>query len=131
MKEIIKNIGTQLKGIVNYRFLRWKGKAEYPYFVGELYGDGSPDESGETEYSFLLTGFYRGEDEIALYEAAERITKCFPSGTGKLLSCGDGMILASAQSVAGGIPDGADEELTKLQITLQVKCWKGKGNGTN
>ena len=49
MREIIKNIGDKLKEIVNYRFLRWKGKLKYPYFVGELYQDDRGDESGETE----------------------------------------------------------------------------------
>ena len=73
MREIIKNVGDKLKEIVNYRFLRWKGKLKYPYFVGELYQDDSGDESGETGYSFLLTGFYRGEDVIQLYDAAEKI----------------------------------------------------------
>ncbi|MCM1304570.1 MAG: hypothetical protein NC305_13310 [Lachnospiraceae bacterium] len=125
MKEIIKNVGSELKKIVNYRFLRWKGNAKYPYFVGELYGDGSGDESGETGYSFLLTGFYRGEDEISLYDAAERIMKRFPADTGSLILCRDGGMLVSVQSMDGDIPD-TDEELVRLQITLQVKRWKGK-----
>lgn len=126
MKEIIKCVGSELKEIVNYRFLRWKGKAAYPYFVGELIGAGSVDESGEAEYSFLLTGFYRGEDEISLYDAAERIEECFPAGTGKLLSCRNGGMLVSVQSMTGDLPDDTDAELAKLQITLQVKRWKGK-----
>lgn len=131
MKEIIKVVGSELKKIVNYRFLRWKGKAVYPYFVGELYGNGSTDESGETEYTFLLTGFYRGEDEISLYDAAERIGECFPAGTGKLLHCGDGGMLVSVQTITGELPDDTDAELEKLQITLLVKRWKGKENGIN
>lgn len=129
MKEIIKGIGSELKKIVNYRFLRWKGKADYPYFVGELYGNGSVDESGEEEYTFLLTGFYRGEDEISLYDAAERISECFPAGTGKLLHCKNGGMLVSVQSMTGDLPDDTDAELEKLQITLAVKRWKGKKYG--
>lgn len=126
MKEIIKSVGSELKEIVNYRFLRWKGKAAYPYFVGELYGNGSTDESGEEEYTFLLTGFYRGDDEISLYDAAERIEECFPAGTGKLLHCRDGGMLVSVRSMTGDLPDNTDAELEKLQITLQIKRWKGK-----
>lgn len=125
MKEIIRCVGSELKGIVNYRFLRWKGKTVYPYFVGELYGDGSPDESGEAGYGFLLTGFYRGEDEMELYEAADQIMECFPSDTGRLIRCRDGGMLVSVQSVEGDLPD-TDAELARLQITLQVKRWKGK-----
>lgn len=125
MKEVIKCVGSELKRIVNYRFLRWKGKAAYPYFVGELYGDGAPDESGEAGYTFLLTGFYRGENEIALYDAAEQIMGCFPPDTGKLLRCRNGGMLVSAQSMTGGISDETDAELVKLQITLQIKRWKG------
>lgn len=125
MKEIIRCVGLELRRIVNYRFLRWKGKAVYPYFVGQLYGDGSPDESGEAEYVFFLDGFYRGEDEMALYEAADRIVECFPSDAGMLICCRDGGMLVSTQSVEGDIPD-TDAELTRLQITLQVKRWKGR-----
>lgn len=125
MREIIRNVGRELDKVVNYRFLRWKGNAKYPYFVGELYGDGSVDESGEEGYSFLLTGFYRGENEIELYEAAERILEAFPAGTGRLIGCRDGGMLVAMQSMDGEIPDGTDAELTRLQITLQVKRWKG------
>lgn len=128
MKEVIKGIGSEVKKIVNYRFLRWKGKAVYPYFVGEVYANGSTDESGEEEYTFLLTGFYRGEDEISLYDAADRIAECFPAGTGKLLLCRDGGMLVSCQSMEGELPD-TDTELVKLQITLGCKRWKGKKNG--
>lgn len=126
MREIISNIGNELNKIVNYRFLRWKGKAKYPYFVGELYGDGSGDESGEAGYGFLLTGFYRGENEIELYEAAERILEAFPADTGRLIPCRDGGMLVSMQSMDGDIPDDTDAELTRIQITLQVKRWKGR-----
>ncbi|MCM1057731.1 MAG: hypothetical protein NC517_09000 [Firmicutes bacterium] len=127
MREIIKNVGSVLKNIVNYRFLRWKGKVKYPYFVGELYGNGSSDESGEEEYSFLLTGFYRGEDEIALYEAAEQIQEVFPA-TGRLMTCRDGGMLVCTQSMTGELSDDTDAELTRLQITLQIKRWKGRGH---
>ncbi|MCM1193337.1 MAG: hypothetical protein NC123_16445 [Butyrivibrio sp.] len=127
MREIIKYVGSELENIVNYRFLRWKGKAKYPYFVGELYGNGSSDESGEEEYSFLLTGFYRGENEIALYEAAERIQKVFPADTGRLITCGDGGMLICTQAMTGELSDDTDAELTRLQITLQIKRWKGRG----
>lgn len=126
MKEVIRNVGSILKEIVNYRFLRWKGEVKYPYFIGELFCAGSQDESGETEYSFLLTGFYRGENEIALYEAAERIEGAFPADTGRLVICRDGGMLVSLQSIEGDIPDDTDAEITKLQITLQVKRWKGR-----
>lgn len=125
MKEIIKCVGTKLREIVNYRFLRWKGKTAYPYFVGELYGNGSADESGEAEYTLLITGFYRGEDEISLYEAAERIERCFPADTGTLLACKDGGMLIFVQTITGELPDDTDAELVKLQITLLIKRWKG------
>ncbi len=128
MKEIIKKVGSELKRIVNYRFLRWKGTAKYPYFVGELYREGSADESGEEEYSFLLTGFYRGENEMDLYEAAEQVQEVFPAGTGRLIACRDGGMLVSTQTMTGDLPDDADAELTKLQITLQIKRWKGMGH---
>ncbi len=126
MKEIIKNVGKKLKEAVNYRFLRWRGDPEYPYFIGELYGDGGGDESGESEYSFLITGFYRGDNEICLYEAAEKIIEIFPEDTGCLIGCRDGGMLVSFDSMNGDVPD-MDTELAKIQITLKVKRWKGKG----
>lgn len=126
MKEIIRNIGDKLKEIVDYRFLRWKGKLKYPYFVGELYSDGNSDGSGESEYSFLLTGFYRGEDVIQLYEVAEKIEAVFPEDTGCLIVCRNGGMLISWDGMLSELPD-TDTELTKIQITLKVKRWKGKG----
>lgn len=126
MREIIKNIGDKLKEIVNYRFLRWKGKLKYPYFVGELYQDDRGDESGETGYSFLLTGFYRGEDVMQLYDAAEKIEATFPKDTGSLIECRNGWMLVFWDTMLTEIPD-TDTELIKIQITLKVKRWKGKG----
>lgn len=126
MREIIKNVGNRLKEIVNYRFLEWKDKAEYPYFVGAIYGDGSGDESGGSEYSFLITGFYRGDDVICLYGDAEKIAEAFPEDAGCLIQCRNGGMLVSWDSMIADIPD-TDTELTKIQITLKVKRWKGKG----
>lgn len=126
MKEIIRNIGKKLKETVNYRFLDWKGRTEFPYFIGELWGDGCGDESGESEYRFLVTGFYRGEDMICLYDAAERIRETFPEDTGCLIRCRNDMLLVSWDSMIPDIPD-AEAELTKIQITLKVKRWKGRG----
>ena len=125
MKEIIRIVRDQMKGIVNYRFLRWKGKTEYPYFIGELHGDGGGDESGESEYYFLLTGFYRGEDVISLYDAAVRIEEVFPEDTGTLFRCRNGSLLISWDSMIPDLPD-TDTELTKIQIMLKVKRWKGR-----
>lgn len=126
MKEIIRNVRERLSGIVNYRFLRWKGKAKYPYFVGELYSSGNGDESGESEYSFLLTGFYRGEDVICLYDAVEKIEAVFPEDTGCLIECRDGGMLISWDTMLANLPD-TDTELTRIQITLKVKRWRGRG----
>jgi len=126
MKEIIKNIGALLAEEINYRYLRWRGKAQYPYFVGELYKDGTGDESGEAGYRFLLTGFYRGEDDIRLYDAAERVLGLFPEDTGRLIQCRDGCMLVSAGDVLTDLPTDGDIELSKIQITLEVRRWKGK-----
>lgn len=126
MKEIIRTVNDQLKGIVNYRFQKWKGKAEYPYFIGTLQEDGGGDESGESEYYFLLTGFYRGEDDMFLYDAAEKIKEIFPKDIGSLFRCKSSSLLIAWDSILPDLPD-TDTELTKIQITLKVKRWKGKG----
>ncbi len=127
MKEIIKNVGVLLSEQVNYRYLRWRGKTKYPYFVGELYKDGTGDESGESGFRLLLTGFYRGEDEIQLLEAADRILEMFPEASGRVIQCRDGGMLVSTGDVITDIPTDADTELTKMQITLEIRRWKGKG----
>lgn len=127
MREIIKNVGALLSKQVNYRYLRWRGKAKYPYFIGELYKDGTGDESGESGYRLLLTGFYRGDDEIKLFEAADRVLEMFPEDTGRLVRCRDGLMLISAGDVLTDIPTDSDMELSKIQITLEIRRWKGKG----
>lgn len=125
MKEVIRVVNDLLKNEVNYRFQRWKGEPEYPYFIGTLQEEGGSDESGESEYDFLLTGFYWGEDDICLYDAAETIKDIFPEDTGRLVRCRKGSLLIAWDSILSDIPD-TDTELTKIQITLKVKRWKGR-----
>lgn len=127
MREIIKKVGKILAEVVNYRFLRWKGDPEYPYFIGELYGVGGIDESGETEYRMLLTGFYRGDDEMQLYEEAEQVAEMFPEDTGRLIRCRGGAMIVSTGEILTDLPADIETELTKIQITLEVKRWKGRG----
>lgn len=127
MTEIVKKIGELLSGENNYRFLRWKGKPKYPYFIGELYGEGGSDESGEAGYRMLLTGFYRGDDDMQLYEAAERVVELFPEDTGRLIRCRGGTMLVSTGEILTDLPTDMETELTKIQITLEVKRWKGRG----
>ncbi len=127
MKEVIKNVGKLLSEQINYRYLRLRGKAKYPYFIGELYKDGAGDESGESGYRFLLTGFYRGEDDIQLFEAADKVLELFPEDTGRLVSNRDGKMLISVGEVLTDFPTDSDTELSKIQITLDIKRWKGKG----
>lgn len=127
MTESVKKIGELLSGEINYRFLRWKGKLKYPYFIGELYGEGGSDESGEAGYRLLLTGFYRGDDDMQLYEAAERVVEIFPEDTGRLIQCRGGTMLVSTGEILTDLPTDMETELTKIQITLEVKRWKGRG----
>ncbi len=127
MREIVKKIGELLSGEINYRFLRWKRKPKYPYFIGELYREGGSDESGETGYRLLLTGFYRGDDDMQLYEAAERVVEMFPEDTGRLVQCRGGTMLVSTGEILTDLPADMETELTKIQITLEVKRWKGRG----
>ena len=118
MKEIIKEVGKILSGGIHYRFLRWKG---------ELYREGGSDESGEAGYRLLLTGFYRGDDDMQLYEAAERVVELFPEDTGRLVRCRGGTMLVSTGDILTDLPTDVETELTKMQITLEVKRWKGRG----
>lgn len=122
IKESMKELG------INYQFKKWRGKPEYPYFVGEYQEAESMNEDGLQEMSFLLTGFARnteGNDaDMQLEEAKEKISAYFPSVGGKIRIADNGSAVSVfyAGSFAN-IPTG-DSELETIQINLTVKEWR-------
>lgn len=121
-KEALNIISKSMKSIgVPYKFMRFNGKVEYPYFVGE-YADTEPvNEDGLEESTFLLTGFHRGT-WLELENTKDKIKKKLDeykaiTDTGSAVA----IFYAGAQPI-----DTGDAELKRIQINLKVKEWKVK-----
>ncbi|MBD5468883.1 MAG: hypothetical protein HDR21_12115 [Lachnospiraceae bacterium] len=125
MKKILQAVNALLKEAgIRYTYGRKRGKPEYPYFTGMLYGSGGADESGEKEYELLLTGFDRSGDDTVLLDQAELIEELFPETDGRMIHAGSSTMLIWVSQFLPELPD-TDEELSKCQITLKIRHWKG------
>lgn len=125
MEEVLGFINKALEDAgVPYEFLEWTQKVTYPYFVGE-YSEFEPDnESGEEDKSFILTGFYRGNNaRYELEKMRAKIKATFPAIGGKVATLDSGSVVAVFYGNSSYIPTG-EEELYKIQINLSIKLWK-------
>lgn len=125
MEEVLGFINKALEDAgVPYEFLEWTQKVSYPYFVGE-YSEFEPDnESGEEDKSFILTGFYRGNNaRYELEKMRAKIEATFPAIGGKVAALDSGSVVAVFYGNSSYIPTG-EEELYKIQINLSIKLWK-------
>ena len=125
MEEVLGFINKALDDAgVPYEFLEWIQKVNYPYFVGE-YSEFEPDnESGEEDKSFILTGFYRGNNaRYELEKMRAKIEATFPAIGGKVAALDSGSVVAVFYGNSSYIPTG-EEELYKIQINLSIKLWK-------
>lgn len=124
MKEVLKLIKKKLKEAdVSFFIGKRKGTLVYPYFIGELYEVPGADESGREEYELLMTGFSR-EDELALYDAVERIKAVFPFVGGYIATMGHQVVNVSYDSMLPNLPD-TDASLSKNQVTVKIITWQG------
>lgn len=131
MKQVLKLVNSEMRNAgIDYHFLRnRKKKTTYPYFVGELLPGIPASEDGEQEYTLILDGFNRESDttEGTLYELLEEVEKIeehFPQIIGLLTKVDQQNIavyFTSCQPV-----DSGEEQLTKIQVNLTIKTWKGK-----
>ena len=125
MEEVLGFINKALEDAgVPYEFLEWTQGVTYPYFVGE-YSEFEPDnESGEEDKSFILTGFYRGNNaRYELEKMRAKIEATFPAIGGKVAALDSGSVVAIFNGNSSYIPTG-EEELYKIQINLSIKLWK-------
>lgn len=97
-----------------------KGKIVYPYFVGEYIETEGFTEDGLQEYTFMLTGFHRG-DYIRLEEAREQIENYFTRAGTSFSEGGSVTVIMYANSFP--VPK-EDAELKSIQINLRVNEWK-------
>lgn len=108
---------------INYAYLEWLDDPVDLYFTGEYQEGEALDESGQTDISFILTGFSRGNIE-ALEEAKEAIKQYFDNVSGKVIADNKSAV---AIFYAGSFPvRTADAELKKIQVNLNIKEWKVK-----
>ena len=125
MEVVLNYVNTELEKVsVPYEFLEWTQKVTYPYFVGE-YNEFEPTvECGESDKTFILTGFCRGKDaRLKLEQMKEKIKSVFPELGGNVATMNNGSVVAIFYANAFYIPTG-EAELYKMQINLNIKLWK-------
>ena len=121
----ILNVIDNEMGIIGipYMYGEWTDEVTYPYFIGE---QPSPEEiiteDGAESVEILVTGFHRG-DPIALVEAKDKIRKHFHPVFGHRVQTENGAV-AIFYGGAFFVPT-METDLSKIQITLQIKSWKG------
>jgi hypothetical protein len=118
--KAIKYIMTDLG--LNYEYLEYDDNSEdrFPYFVGEDQESSEPDENGEREIPFIITGFDR-KTKINLLEADEAIKKHLRGGL--TVKHSDGSL--SVVFYEGGLTVPTEQAgLFRRQITLLIKNWR-------
>lgn len=120
----LKFINEQMSALgINYEFNEWTSDIKYPYFVGEdFHEDETTTEDGAETSSLVVVGYNRGKI-IDLYEAKNKIKKHFDPINGLSATTDSGAITVFFAD-SFNIPSG-EADLTKLQITLKIKEWKG------
>lgn len=119
----LKFIKQQLEALaVPYEFGEWTSAVQYPYFVGEITENEPFTEDGAETSALTLTGFHRGQMSDLL-KIKETIKKHFHPVCG---CCGrtDSGSIAVFYGGAFPVPTG-EADLKRIQITLQIKEWKG------
>lgn len=108
---------------INYAYLEWLDDPVDLYFTGEYQEGEALDESGQTDISFILTGFSRVGIE-ALEEAKEAIKQYFDNVSGKVIADDKSAV---AIFYAGSFPvRTAVADIKKIQVNLNIKEWKVK-----
>lgn len=123
IESILATIKAEMQNIgIPYEYMRWKGKVEYPYFVGEYTEIPTDSEDGREEGTLLLAGYTRNT-WLELTQAIQKIKDHFPS-VGGFRKATDSGVVVLFYSHAFPIDTG-DAELKKIQINIDVMAWKG------
>ena len=108
---------------INYEFNEWTSGVKYPYFVGDdFHLDETTTEDGAETSTLLIVGFNRGKF-ADLKEVADKMKKHFDPIDGLRAKTDSGAIavfFAGFFNISSG-----EADLTKIQITLKIKEWKG------
>ena len=114
--ESLKYIKDALEGVVNYEFGGWNSEITYPYWVGEYSEQGSLNEDGMNETTFMITGTTRGtwadleNDKKKIKKALNDKVAILPGGNGVAIYYLTALIVPVE-----------DMELKRMQINLQIK----------
>lgn len=119
-QEALEYITNLLKkeAKINYKFLEWKGKITYPYFVGEYQESEALNENGMQDVLFILNGFTRNE-WLELEQAKATIEKVVNKRG--ILPNGNGIAIMYSNSLV--VPTG-ENELKRMEIRLKIKEWR-------
>lgn len=107
---------------IPYEYMEWTSSVPRTYFVGEYTETVQGDEGGEIDSDFILTGTTKNK-YYNLELVKQQVQEAFPpEGLTAILDNGWG--IAIMYSGAMPIPS-IQEGIHRIQITLQVKEWKG------
>lgn len=109
---------------INYEFDEWTSDKVYPYWVGEYSEVESLSEDGQSETTFILSGFTKGP-VLALEQDKQKIKELFNETTGNIVTTDSGSVVAIFYGNALNNPLD-NGELKSITINLKVKEWKGK-----
>ena len=120
--NVLKTVKAAMQEMgLEYAFRRFRGKPEYPYFVGDYMETDSLSEDGLQECTFTLTGFARGAGSETALEAAKGKIRNYFTLEGRAFPFDDGVVIiayGNAQPITT-----EDAELDRIQINLTVKEW--------
>lgn len=128
MKLILETIAEAMNDLqLEYAFVHYDVNPKaYPYFVGECSETELNDESGQKQFTFLLTGFSRGS-WFDLESARESIEFKFNRITGLRGASDDGSRCVITYASSQVVPQN-DPELKRIQINLSCNEWKVVSN---
>lgn len=108
---------------IPYEFMEWTSDLPDTYFVGEEHELASMDEGGLIESEFILMGTTKDkflklktvQDQIRKNIPVEGLTCILPNGWGIAICYDSGFPVPSVE-----------EGIHRIQITLNIKEWKGE-----
>ena len=115
---------------LNYEYLEYStSPPPYPYWVGEYNGGDPGTEDGQTAADILLTGWTR-DSKLGLELEHQKIKDATENGWRVYIEAdpAEGRDRAARAAIfySSSLPVPSGEEgLSRVQITLQIKLWKG------
>ena len=119
--SVLGIVGTELRKVIPYEFMRWTGDRVYPYWVGEYSETPTTAEDGYHEGTLMVTGTARG-DWLELENQRAKIENHFPSPFGLRFATETGTVVIFYEN---SFPvDTGEADLKRIQVNLQIKEWR-------